>query len=268
MVFLYFYHRKNKTMEAKTLLRLIKNDIAHLEEITCDFEIESLPSSDEVEVAFVHAKALLRELEILSKLINKNEKSFTALVSADETKGQIPEFDHPPLAQLKLLEIESQDIPLASPPEDMKADVPVDQEVPMPVSLGTSNNEKELSSDISGFKEELLPDKTFKAGKTLGETLGESHQLVNDILSQEKSESGFQVLPINSIWDGIGINDRFLFIRELFENSSEQFENAVTTIDNLNNIQNAVDYLKMNFKWHKTEASQKFLALVKRRFTN
>jgi hypothetical protein len=253
-------------MEAKTLLRLIKNDIAHLEEITCDFEIESLPSSDEVEVAFVHAKALLRELEILSKLTNRNENSFTALVSADETKGQIPEFDHPPQAQLKLLEIESQDIPLASPLEDTKADVPVDQEVP--VSLGTSNIEKELSSDISGFKEELLPDKTFKAGKTLGETLGESHQMVNDILSQEKSESGFQVLPINSIWDGIGINDRFLFIRELFENNSEQFENAVTAIDNLNNIQNAVNYLKMNFKWHKTEASQKFLALVKRRFTN
>lgn len=266
MVFLYFYYRKNKSMEAKTLLRLIKNDIAHLEEITCDFGIESLPSSDEVEVALVHAKALLRELEILSKLTNKNENSITVFMPADETKGKIPEFDHPSQAQFEISEIESQAIPLPPPFEDKKTEVLVDQEVP--IVMVTTIIEKEVASDISDFKEELLEDKIYKGGRTLGEILGESHQMVNDILSQEKSESGYQVMPIRSIWDGIGINDRFLFIRELFGNSSEQFENAVTAIDNLDNIQNAVNYLKMNFKWHKTEASQKFLALVKRRFTN
>ena len=91
--------------------------------------------------------------------------------------------------------------------------------------------------------------------------------MVNDILSQEKIDSEYQIIPINSIWDGIGINDRFLFIRELFANSSAKFENTVGTLDKLTSIQEAVNYLKLNFKWNKTEASQKFLVLVKRRFT-
>jgi hypothetical protein len=103
--------------------------------------------------------------------------------------------------------------------------------------------------------------------KTEENTLGESNKMVNEILSQEKSESGYQIIPIHNIWDGIGINDRILFIRELFGNNSSKFEAAVTTLNQLNTIQEAVSYLKLNFIWRKTEASQKFLALVKRRFT-
>ena len=100
------------------------------------------------------------------------------------------------------------------------------------------------------------------------DVLNESAQMVNELLSQEKSDSGYQIIPIRSIWDGIGINDRVLFVRELFENNSSKFELAVTELNQLATLQEAVNYLKKNFKWHKTDASKKFLVLVKRRFTN
>ena len=55
-------------MEAKKILGLIKEDIAHLEEITSEFSVEKLPTSDDVDLAIIRAKALLTELELLQKL--------------------------------------------------------------------------------------------------------------------------------------------------------------------------------------------------------
>jgi len=121
--------------------------------------------------------------------------------------------------------------------------------------------------DISENKEEIAAEEHSDVRKTLNDTLSKPQQSTNDVLSPEKSDSGYPVMPINSIWDGIGINDRFLYIRELFANSSAKFETTINALDKLDTIQDAVNFLKLNFKWAKTDASQKFLVLVKRRFT-
>ena len=74
--------------------------------------------------------------------------------------------------------------------------------------------------------------------------------------------------PVTSIKSAIGINDKFQYIRELFEGNAESFNKTVDELDALNNLNEAVDYLKNNFKWKKNETSLKFVALVKRRFPN
>jgi len=399
-------------MEAKTIMRLIKDDISHLEEITGDFRLESLPASDEVELALVRAKALLRELELLYKLALQHENSYTAVKRSEGTNIELQEHYHSEQASVESYAKEEDDdekepilmaahhdfIPedidqytklnsedqqnteespevapvvltseehftaLVEPAESVEIEqassivegeeevadedhfttlvepsesvdvAPVnpileeEEEVDENFSIDESDNfepliqiEDEITDlpttdiesnetvtdkleeptenveevtvdkedaaeelvatievaavpDIPGHSEEILAEEFKEVKKTLNETLGESHQgeshlLVNDILSAEKDEPVYKIIPINSIWDGIGINDRFLFIRELFANSSAKLENTVSALDKLATIQDAVTYLKMNFKWNKTEASQKFLVLVKRRFT-
>lgn len=113
---------------------------------------------------------------------------------------------------------------------------------------------------------EIPSEKTAEEKKTIGEIPGEKHQLVNDLLSQERTEVKFETRPLKSIRDGIGINDRFLFIRELFLNNSEKYDQTLTALDGLTGIEDAVKYLKQNFKWSKSEAGEKFLLLIKRRF--
>ncbi len=375
-------------MEAKTLLKLIKDDITHLEGITSDFLFESLPASDEVELALVRAKALLRELELLHKIAAQHESIPAAIKPSEEPKGEIHTYFHSEkvpfeqfakedladeketsltpdphnlnpvdVIQETALNIEIQqnteEIPEVEPkaqltddhfsalvePSDSidvepvspvfeEVEVSVEEEVEvhladstelaessdlvaasqiiteeeivdiLPAKVESEDVISETSNDPTGIeievpeeliitetetsdttdivavpenmdqKEEILADEFKEVKKTLNETLGESHQMVNDILTSEKDDTGYKIIPINSIWDGIGINDRFLFIRELFANSSAKFENTVAALDRLATIQDAVNYLKMNFKWNKTEASQKFLVLVKRRFTN
>jgi len=312
-------------MEAKTILRLIKDDITHLEEITGEFTLELLPSPDEVELSLVRARALLRELELLhkfavlrengAKMSDPAEESATPDENLSElepfelfdgdTSGNeqelaiIPDLEElTPLDEIVTTELivddqqpvtELPDVPIVDEPvgvdlcvdpisepntsNDNLPDVPPeikDEAVVIPeVSvIKETKDENSLNSpDLSEDKEEIAAEEHSDVRKTLNDTLSKPQQSTNDILSPEKSDSGYPVMPINSIWDGIGINDRFLYIRELFANSSAKFETTINALDKLDTIQDAVNFLKLNFKWAKTDASQKFLVLVKCRFT-
>jgi dihydroorotate dehydrogenase len=63
------------------------------------------------------------------------------------------------------------------------------------------------------------------------------------------------------------LNDRFLFIKEIFNNNSEKYNTIIDQLDKMETIQQAVDYLKVNLSLQKNETSMKFVDLLKRRFT-
>ncbi|MFA5588891.1 MAG: hypothetical protein WC987_08990, partial [Mariniphaga sp.] len=63
-------------------------------------------------------------------------------------------------------------------------------------------------------------------------------------------------------------NDRFQYIRELFDGDNQKYLEAVKTIDSFDNLKDAVEYLRDNYKWKKNETSLKFVRLVKRRFSD
>ena len=77
----------------------------------------------------------------------------------------------------------------------------------------------------------------------------------------------FKIEPLKSLKEGLSLNDRYLFQRELFNNNKSSLDETIATLDRFHNIKEAVDYLKANFKWNKSEASEKFVQLVKRRFS-
>ncbi len=84
---------------------------------------------------------------------------------------------------------------------------------------------------------------------------------------KEEEHTIYKPTPIKSLKEGLILNDRYLFQRELFNNDKSRLDETVDALDRLKNIQEAVDYLKANFKWTKSEASEKFVKLVKRRFS-
>jgi len=91
---------------------------------------------------------------------------------------------------------------------------------------------------------------------------------VNDLLLEKgKSDPKVAHLPIESLASAIGINDRFLFVRELFDGKSEEFNETISQIDLMKDIHEAAAYLRNMYKWKKSETSLKFIDLVKRRFS-
>ncbi|MEK7718640.1 MAG: hypothetical protein AAB347_03360, partial [Bacteroidota bacterium] len=85
--------------------------------------------------------------------------------------------------------------------------------------------------------------------------------------AKPEEHSRFKPTPIKSLKEGLILNDRYLFQRELFNNDKAKLDETVAALDRLANIQEAVEYLKANFRWTKSEASGKFVQLVKRRFS-
>ncbi len=122
---------------------------------------------------------------------------------------------------------------------------------------------KEESND-----DEMLQEETIKsdAGSRLGDSFLKSKSVNDLITDQVKLEFKLSNRPVNNIQAAIGINDRFQYIRELFDGDNKKFLETVKTLDSMDNIREAIDYLRNNFKWKKNETSLKFVNLVKRRF--
>lgn len=114
-----------------------------------------------------------------------------------------------------------------------------------------------------------------------GEPKKELHEILptqqtaslNDKLKQAKMElsDSLQELPIKDLRKAIGINDRFLFINELFRGDETMYERSIKTINGFSIYPEAEYWIKRELKlklgWNeKNEIVKQFDHLVKRRF--
>ena len=110
------------------------------------------------------------------------------------------------------------------------------------------------------------PEETASEKTVVGESFQKERSL-NDSIGENKLESKVANSPITSLRAAIGLNDRFIFIREIFDNNSDKYNKIIENLDKMEHIQEAVEYLKANLSMQKNEASLKFVDLLKRRFT-
>lgn len=101
-----------------------------------------------------------------------------------------------------------------------------------------------------------------------------SEESLNDKLRQAKTElvERLKETPVKDLRKAIGINDRFLFINELFHGDESTYERSIKTINNFN-IYPEAEYwinreLKVKLGWNNDNSTVKhFDQLVKRRFS-
>jgi hypothetical protein len=116
------------------------------------------------------------------------------------------------------------------------------------------------------------------AKKTNGEVNDKSkndESSVNDRLKEEKKEVAHILTESSHIKDlkkAIGINDRFVFINELFRGDETMYERSIKTINNFSIYPEAQYWmereLKVKLGWDNNRPStMEFYALVKRRFS-
>ncbi|HEU4904044.1 MAG TPA: hypothetical protein VFT06_14660 [Flavisolibacter sp.] len=106
------------------------------------------------------------------------------------------------------------------------------------------------------------------------ERIGEKKESLNDRLKREQTEVA-QVLketPIKDLRKGIGINDRFAFVRELFRGDEAAYERSIKTINNFNIFSEAEFWIRreltLKLGWNdQNETVQHFYQLVRRRFS-
>jgi SET domain-containing protein len=94
----------------------------------------------------------------------------------------------------------------------------------------------------------------------LGETI---HQPIQ----YQEISSRLQAKPIKNLAAAIGINERFLYTRELFANDAKKFEQAIEIMNNAASFNDAYNYMIREYTWDMdSEMVQDLLELVKRKF--
>lgn len=109
--------------------------------------------------------------------------------------------------------------------------------------------------------------------KEVHEYIGEKKASLNDKLKQEQTEllNVLKDAPIKDLRKGIGVNDKFLFINELFRGDEAMYERSIKTINSFHILAEAEYWinreLKVKIGWNdNNETVQYFYQLVRRRF--
>lgn len=114
----------------------------------------------------------------------------------------------------------------------------------------------------------------YQSKKEVNEAISEKKESLNDRLKQDKTELGnvLKDSPIKDLRKGIGINDRFTFVRELFRGDDAFYERSIKTINSFHIFSEAEYWINRELKYKigwddDKEAVKHFYHLVRRRFS-
>ena len=109
--------------------------------------------------------------------------------------------------------------------------------------------------------------------ESLAEKLQGNSKSMTDSLSKQFKDkpvaSVLQEKPISDLTKEIGVHDKFLFIKELFDGNSKSYEDTLNKVNQFNDIAEALIYIQENFSWNENnKAANKFIELIRRKLLN
>ena len=113
-----------------------------------------------------------------------------------------------------------------------------------------------------------------QAVRELNDVIGSNGSSLNDHLREERTELAhlLKETPIRDLKKGIGVNDRFVFLNELFRGDEAMYERSLKTINSFRILPEAEYWinreLKIKLGWDDNQpTTQHFYQLVRRRFS-
>ncbi|PKP34236.1 MAG: hypothetical protein CVT98_10950 [Bacteroidetes bacterium HGW-Bacteroidetes-15] len=243
-------------IDAQQLLR-IGIEKGNLSTIERDILLEKLRSCYE-EILFDKKVEVPSPSEI-QYLSSKPEK--VQVDTPKEIEPQKREIEIPKVisSASKAVEIILEDAPTSAPVA--KAEVENNYEV-----------EKELEKKENTDRNVDIIETKRDSEKTHSEILGEKYQgkkkFRNEVLGNGKKDmsSVLQNKPIFDLTKAIGINDKFLLTKELFNGNAELYSKTIRQLNEFTDINDALIYIQDNFSWDdKNEAANQLIDLIRRK---
>jgi hypothetical protein len=231
-------------MDFNATIDLIIKDLDEARDIIDD--LKKYPEVPVLQVELAKSKcksageliALLKNLRETFISENHKETQVKTLTQLTEEKAETIKAVEPTLP-VEDINKEPAPVEVYSPPVKKK-------EVPRKI------REKEAESAI-------IADKFSHLSNRFNEQLGnlKSDDDVKDILKTK---------PLTSLTEAIGVNDKFLFIREIFDGNKDAYAQAIVRLDNAENLKDAkaviMSYTGDN---NENEAVKQLIDLVKRK---
>jgi hypothetical protein len=131
----------------------------------------------------------------------------------------------------------------------------------------------EPEEDIPTLAHQYQPKKE-QPKKEVNEMATAANASVNDKLKQSKIDLGDTLteVPVRDLKKAIGVNDRFLYINELFRGDEVSYERSIKTINSFSILPEAEYWIQRELKvkngWNDSnDVVKQFYQLVKRRFS-
>jgi len=236
-------------MEYKNTVEVLLHEIKVVEQIIASYkQYEKIPKI-EVDRA-------------LSKLINLYDLLAMLKETSEEQPGvpsdSVNEDETDQVMQSKLEDSAMEPTPAGSYKEDPESNA----EIPARPDSGQGESENIRLESESGTKTK---------SEVLGDRLSQSHSFINEKVASRQNlrdiSSVLQSRPISNIESSIGLNDKFTFIRELFNGDQAQYAATIKRLDNASDFDEATNYLNQNFKWDMENVTvQRLFDLVRRKY--
>lgn len=272
-----------------TLSEIKENIVSLLENIIKRTELIERQSGSrnllEIDLAMEDLRLLYRELNILRKLSEDENLAEAPLIRKERKEDRA---DVPEQGQVKHQEKVSE--PEKPEPVEKKAEekpVEVKEEPIVKVESEPVRQEQKQEAEI---KPDPVPREEAKAETNsapkvkaepaekplVGEKYSSEKSSIHERLAQIKEDKSIgarlQYKPVKNIKEAIGINEKFLFINELFNGDLKSYNESVEKLNDFPSIHEAFEFLNKltyEYQWdgqRSADTIEKFANLVQRRY--
>lgn len=241
---------------------LIANDTSPEEKIESQ-EHEPVEKSPVPKEASIDESAK-EDMQALESQVNEESADDSQIQAASEKKEEALASDvksdsdehHQEEKPIEAAEEELKEIPPLPPvPDPVKEPEPYKQPLP-PVE--TPNQQRESTAGNS--KKSVIDLLSSYSKKTIGDQYVSADNSLNKRISAEQEDKSIntrmQLNPINNIKEVIGLNEKFLFINELFSGDILEYHDSIARLNSMENMQAAFDLLNELSEKHSWDAER------------
>ena len=216
---------------------------------------ERMPAADPVgETATVEAQPVASESPSPSLQAETAEAEVDGAGAGETVPEQYAEEEENPFVEVQLDAVggdASEPVSEESEPEEPVGEKP-----------GTTGNVPTagpfVQSPVAAESGAVLGEVINHDVRTLADTIAPPRDMASEIARSE---------PVTDLRRAIGINDRFLMIRDLFGGDADAYEQAITELDGFHDLDECMIYIAENFAWNSSSDGARFLMeLLERKY--
>lgn len=195
------------------------------------------------------------EVEIENPTKREEPRSLNSLFGLEEVQRR-PRTKHQ-----RMMSIYSDSEPRPEKVVDISKIFDMDVDAPKPMTSKAPERKAAPQPTPAAVEEErtvTIADAMAASTQTLADTLITPVALGDDINHSK----------INSLREGIGLNDKFLMIRDLFDGDDEAYDEAITALDSMETLDDCMIHIIENYAWNPdTEGSKFIMQLLERKLS-
>lgn len=258
-------------MDSKKAVNKLKEDIQDIYSIVNRFENSNKIHQLDIDLALSKVRNLY---ELFLKInpqdnysTDTQQKEISTIIEKEikEEKVIKPVEEKPvekiPVVEEKKEKIEVKEV-IETPIEETKEEI-VDEEI---------NTDPEFIIETPKTKEVVEESEFITENKEIVADKFQSKKFVHDNIAKNGTKKDvstkMQTKPIKDINTAIGLNDKFIFIRELFGGDKNQYIETIQVLNNFDTFENAIEFLNENFDWDSEDENFiRLTELVKRKYS-